>query len=356
MPFNADLTSLVAGAVGLTVSAALGWRWLRRRDADLRSAMRLQADHAANDSLNQLAAFGRALSSAVESSAARQVFWRFMPTFAGNREVWLLTRRGERWESLVHDRAGDERSEESIEASANRVLAEGHHGKGLVIESEWCLPLVAGETVVGVMGVRRTPELSSFDTSVIQAAVGLLALSVRNCQLHADTRESTVRDGLTGCFTRAYALEALQAELRRSRRTRRPVSVLMIDIDGFSTFNQRHGHPVGDALLAAIGARLATMLRGTDIKCRYGGDEFLIVLPDTMAQGAAHVAANLAEALGHMTLDGTVDSGPQVSLGLAVSGKAESDARALISSAEGALKQAKAQGVPYWTTQLAKVV
>lgn len=318
--------------------------------------MRLETDQVASDSLNQLAAFGRALASAVESSAARQVFWRFMPAFAGNREVWLLTRRGDRWESLVHDRAGDERSEESIEASANRVLAEGPHCKGLVIDNEWCLPLIAGEALVGVMGVRNTPELSHFDTSVVQAAVGLLALSVRNCQLHADTRESTVRDGLTGCFTRAYALEALQAELRRSRRTRRPVSVLMIDIDGFSTFNQRHGHAVGDALLAAIGARLATMLRGTDIKCRYGGDEFLIVLPDTMAQGAEHVATNLAEALGHMTLDGTVETTAQVSVGLAVSGKSECDARALIASAEAALKQAKAQGVPYWSTQLAKVI
>lgn len=340
----------------MAVALVLGRRWLELRDVALRSRVRAEADTAAADSMTQLAAFGRALATAVESSAVRQVFWRFMPAFAGNREVWLLTRRGERWESLVHDRAGDERTDESIEASANRVLAEGRHCKGLFIDNELCLPLVAGETIVGVIGVRNTPALSNLESSLVHAAVGLLALSVRNCQLHADTRESSVRDGLTGCFTRAYAIEALQAELRRSRRTRRPVSVLLVDIDRFAAFNHLNGHAVGDAVLSAIGSRLATMLRGTDIKCRYAGDEFLIVLPDTMLQGAEHVAGALAQALGQMTLDSHAVESPPVTVGLAVSGKADSDARAIISSAESAVRRAKEQGVPYCSTQLAAAI
>ena len=335
------------------------FRRLFRHDAATRLSSRAAPEQVVGDSLTQLAAFGRALGGALEPSAARQAFWRFMPAFAGNREIWLLTRRADRWESLVHDRAGDERSAESIEASANFVLAEGCHGKGLMIDGELCLPLIAGETLVGVIGIRSTPHLSSFDLSVINAAASLLGLSIRNSQLHADTRESSVRDGLTGCFTRAYALEAVQAELRRSKRTRRPIAVLMIDIVGFAAFNQRNGHAAGDALLSAFGERLAAMLRGTDIKCRYGGDEFLIILPDTMLQGAEHVASSLADALGQIAIDATRSGeSPAVRVGLAISGKSDSDARTLIASAELALSRAKESRQPYCSSspQLATAV
>ena len=124
----------------------------------------------------------------------------------------------------------------------------------------------------------------------VAAAAALLAIAVRNAQLFADVRDHSVKDSLTGCFNRAYALEFLDGELARSRRSGNPVSVVLFDVDDFKRINDRCGHLCGDNVLAAVGQRLRQVLRRSDIRCRYGGDEFLLVLPDTGDSGAARVA------------------------------------------------------------------
>ncbi len=104
---------------------------------------------------------------------------------------------------------------------------------------------------------------------------------------------TSVRDSLTGCFNRKHALEVMERELRRSSRLKTPVSVVMFDLDDFKGINDRFGHLCGDAMLRTIGERLRSALRGSDLICRYGGDEFLLVFPDTPAKGARHAIATL---------------------------------------------------------------
>jgi diguanylate cyclase (GGDEF)-like protein len=104
---------------------------------------------------------------------------------------------------------------------------------------------------------------------------------------------TSVRDSLTGCFNRKHALEVMDRELRRSSRLKTPVSVVMFDLDDFKGVNDRFGHLCGDAMLRTIGERLRSALRGSDLICRYGGDEFLLVFPDTPAKGARHAIATL---------------------------------------------------------------
>ena len=82
----------------------------------------------------------------------------------------------------------------------------------------------------------------------------------------------------------------IDTELRRARRSQMPVSLIMFDIDHFKDINDEHGHLCGDAVLAAIGTRLRELLRGSDLKCRYGGEEFLVLLPETALEGAKRVA------------------------------------------------------------------
>jgi diguanylate cyclase (GGDEF)-like protein len=168
---------------------------------------------------------------------------------------------------------------------------------------------------------------------------------VRNVHLFQETREHSLRDSLTNCFNRGHALETLDAELRRSRRSRQPLSILMFDIDHFKTINDELGHLRGDDLLRAVGAQLTRVLRSSDVRCRYGGDEFLIILPDTPLIGAQQVAesvrreiATLAMVAGGNTIAVTA------SVGVATAGPAELGVNALIERADDALYQAKRAG------------
>src|SRR4029077_9550464 len=127
-----------------------------------------------------------------------------------------------------------------------------------------------------------------------------LGISIRNAQLFRAVKENSLRDGLTGCFNRMHAIDCIDTELRRARRSQMPVSLIMFDLDHFKDINDRHGHQCGDAVLAAVGARMRDVLRGSDLKVRYGGEEFLVLLPETSVDGAMRVAETLRRAFTEM--------------------------------------------------------
>lgn len=300
--------------------------------------------------LERLVAFGRALGNALDPVAMRQVFWRYMPTFAGERELWMLTRKPDGWEAALQDATvHSPRSPDALESIAAEALAhpdaELADGDGLAVDDDLCFPMVVGDIAIGVVGVRHGSAVSDSERHALSAAAALLAIAIRNSQLLAQTRESSIRDSLTGCFNRAYAMESLTAELQRARRARRPLAVLMFDIDEFKSVNDRFGHLTGDAILAAIGGRLAAMLRATDVKCRYGGDEFLVILPDTVLAGAEHVATALLEALAELRVPaGNGSISPTVSVGIMVVPDGEVDPTTVIANADRALYRAKREG------------
>ena len=118
-------------------------------------------------------------------------------------------------------------------------------------------------------------------------------MSIKNAQLFREVKDNSVKDALTGCFTRSHALDVIDAELRRARRSQTPVSMIMFDLDHFKDVNDRYGHLCGDAVLSAVGKRMKEVLRGSDLKCRYGGEEFLVLLPETPLHGARRVAETL---------------------------------------------------------------
>jgi len=339
---------------GLTVLVgAYAFHQYRKRQQARAAVAAAQAEAALEraraEDLERLVAFGRALGGALESGAIRQVFWRHLPTFARDREVWMLTRDADGWDRSASELgqltgpAADRIETVAVEA-LDVMSAYASMPYGVAIQEYRCFPMMVGDTAVGVVGVREVPALSAAEQSAMGAAVALLAIAVRNEQLLAQTRDSSVRDGLTGCFNRAYAIETLSKELRRASRTGHPVAVLMIDIDEFKAVNDRFGHLSGDALLTAVGARLATVLRTSDVKCRYGGDEFLVILPDTPIGGAEHVAAAVTHAVADLVLPESDEVSPTVSLGVAAALPGEQDAHAVIARADEALYRAKREG------------
>jgi diguanylate cyclase (GGDEF)-like protein len=204
--------------------------------------------------------------------------------------------------------------------------------------------IVAG-TPEGVLGVSSDPPLTDHQRSILSAAAALLAVSLKNSQLFREVRENSVRDALTGCFNRAHALEVLDAEIRRARRSKLPLSLIMFDLDNFKAINDRHGHLCGDAVLSAVGATMKSELRGSDLKCRYGGDEFMVILPDTPLAGAKQVSENLRAALElHPITWNAEQVRVTASFGVGVVNPTDQDPLAAIARADAALYRAKDRG------------
>ena len=168
-------------------------------------------------------------------------------------------------------------------------------------------------------------------------------MALRNLRVLQELQQQGIIDQLTGCLNRATGVMNLQGELRRARRSRRPVSILMIDIDHFKTINDTHGHLAGDAVLEKLGVLIGQVLRTTDIRCRFGGDEFLVILPETPLAGAEQAATKLRAAM--RTLDAGIDgSRPTLSIGIAQAERGELDAASLVGRADAALYKAKQSG------------
>jgi diguanylate cyclase (GGDEF)-like protein len=301
-----------------------------------------------SEELERLVGLSRALASVNDYMGLSQALWRYLPKFTCDRASWLLICQQGCWDVLLRD-TDDRRSNEELEAIAGKALAidasQPARVDGISIDDALCFPMMAGGNPVGVLIVRDKPGLSLDERRALLAAVSLAGIAVRNVQAFVEARENSLRDGLTGCFNRAHAVDTLHAELKRARRTRASLSMLMFDIDHFKRVNDSYGHLAGDQLLAEVGRRLDSVLRSTDVKCRYGGDEFLIILPETPASGARQLAESLRQELSTIAVD-TAD-GPLTatfSIGVATAGEEDKDAETFVARTDRELYKAKRNG------------
>jgi diguanylate cyclase (GGDEF)-like protein len=173
-----------------------------------------------------------------------------------------------------------------------------------------------------------------------------LALALANLKLKNMLRTQAMRDPLTGLFNRRYMEESFEREFHRSHRNNRPVSIIMLDIDHFKKFNDRYGHDVGDILLKALGAMLRGIVRKEDIACRYGGEEFILILPEATIEIATQRAEYFRKSLQltsfkhHDQNIGTIT----VSMGVAAYPDHGQDAETVLRKADEALYKAKKSG------------
>ena len=308
----------------------------------------LQAGTRATE-MERLVNFGQALGRSLDLDAIRDVVGQHLPKLAGTEDAWILLRAGSQWQALI----GTAR-ESRRDIERTRVDVVDH---ALINDAAWasdaiagdghlCIPMTAGGHPVGVLGIPNTAgPFTAERTRVLTMAGALLAISLRNAQLFHDVRENSLRDGLTGCFNRTHALDVIDTELRRARRAQTPVSLIMFDIDRFKDINDRYGHLCGDAVLAAVGVRMREVLRGSDLKCRYGGEEFLVLLPETPLEGAKRVADTLRRELADMPVIWKSEPvSVTASFGVSVALPSEIDSKALIGRADAALYRAKDQG------------
>lgn len=213
-----------------------------------------------------------------------------------------------------------------------------------------CLPLVAqGETVglIYLEGLRQdTAAVEAGQASYVHAFAENVALTLINIRLRETLRNQSIRDPLTGLFNRRYLNVALEIDLARAERSKSSLACIMIDVDHFKRFNDSLGHDAGDAVLKHVAETLTALSRKGDIACRYGGEEFILVLPGATAEeaaGRAEVMRRAVKALSVMHRK-TMLEPISLSLGVAAYPLHALTAETIVSAADAALLTAKRAG------------
>jgi diguanylate cyclase (GGDEF)-like protein len=173
---------------------------------------------------------------------------------------------------------------------------EGHL-LGILPESRavLCIPITYGETLLGVLNVesQRENAFSPQDVLILNTLADLLATALHNSFVFQKLQQQSITDGLTGIKTRRFFWEALTSEWKRASRSGRPFSVVLMDLDKFKDVNDTLGHLEGDLVLARVGRLLEQKCRQSNVVARYGGDEFIILMPETGVEQAQILAERL---------------------------------------------------------------
>ena len=211
-----------------------------------------------------------------------------------------------------------------------------------------CIPLSAQNETLGLLHV-SVPASGQLTEGTVQVAATLaehLGLVLANLELRETLQSQSVRDPLTGLFNRRYLEASLERELSRAKRGKSPLGVVMLDLDHFKSFNDTFGHEAGDDVLRELGTFLQRHVRGADIACRYGGEEFTLILPGASLAVTRARADQLRERIKQLQVDyhGQLLGPLTVSLGVAILPDHGTSGEAVLHAADTALYRAKTEG------------
>jgi len=158
------------------------------------------------------------------------------------------------------------------------------------------VPLISGDRTIGVLNV-NDPEFDNnenydFEGRIVRISRHL-AVSIHNTILYEKVKDLSMRDSMTGLYNFRHFLETLKIEVERAVRYKEPLACIMLDIDNFKSINDSYGHQVGDLVLKELARSVSLSVRSSDIPARYGGDEFIIVLPNTGKEFAMKISQRL---------------------------------------------------------------
>lgn len=210
------------------------------------------------------------------------------------------------------------------------------------------------DTLSGFVVVKKQSEnLSIQQAKWLNSIFAQMAVVLDRCQLHERLKNLSIRDDLTGVYNRRYFFQMLELEFKRAQRFQRSLSLIMLDIDHFKKINDQLGHLKGDQILKTLTHIISSSIREYDLFARFGGEEFVIILPHTNVQGAQTVAEKIHALMRTKVKNELIEEGIDldfhgidfsVSLGLADYPSAALSPKELIHQADMALYQAKRQG------------
>jgi diguanylate cyclase (GGDEF)-like protein/PAS domain S-box-containing protein len=219
------------------------------------------------------------------------------------------------------------------------------------VASYVCMPVQGQGQILGLLHIAvevspHTKRPTRDDEQRLRAMTDRVGPALANLRLRDALREMALRDGLTGLYNRRYLEDALNRELLRAERSGKPVSVVMIDIDHFKTFNDKFGHDAGDFVLSAVARAITKSIRPSDIACRYGGEELAVVLSEADLECARKRAEQMRLAIRDTNLThlGQTLPAPTASFGVAVYPTHGTTPAGLLKAADQALYRAKQEG------------
>lgn len=217
-----------------------------------------------------------------------------------------------------------------------------------------CAPLAAQTETLGLLHIQVRRRASNKARAAVLAERERLvktlgeqvALALSNIRLRGTLREQSSRDSLTGLFNRRYMEESLDREVRRATREGYGLGLLMADLDNFKALNDAFGHAAGDDALRRIGRFLSGAVRGEDVACRFGGEEFVLILPKANLEDTRRRAEALRTGIKSQPADEAARPYPSVSMSIGVAAFPDHGATVeqLILAADAAMYRAKAQG------------
>jgi two-component system cell cycle response regulator len=223
--------------------------------------------------------------------------------------------------------------------------------------SRWsalAVPLRISGAVAGVLALYERHDGQPFDDAdleTVRSFAGQATVALDNVLLHQEAQRLSITDGLTGLWNYRYFQMNLAKEIERSARFRRPLALLMLDLDRFKQVNDTYGHQRGDSVLVELATRVKAQTREIDILARYGGEEFVLVLPETGLSGAEHTAERICQVVRErpFTVGDEEPLTVTVSVGIAVFPDHGTDGQTLVAAADRALYGAKNAGRDTWT-------
>lgn len=212
-----------------------------------------------------------------------------------------------------------------------------------------CTPILAQGETLGIVHFQATdnaPQLDASELSFKTTFAGQVGLSLANIKLREALRTQSIRDPLTGLYNRRYLEETLEREVRRAARAQQSLGILMIDLDHFKNFNDTYGHEAGDAVLRETGASLSKGIRAEDFVCRFGGEEFVVILPTADLAASRARAERLRAKMKELTVlhQGRSVGMVTISVGVAAFPDHGISPNELMAAADAALYEAKRGG------------
>lgn len=224
-----------------------------------------------------------------------------------------------------------------------------------------CIPILAQGETLGIVHFQATgesPQMEASELSFKTTFAGQVGLSIANIRLREALRTQSVRDALTGLYNRRYLEETLERELRRAARAEQSLGILMIDLDHFKSFNDTYGHEAGDTVLRETGQFLSKGIRAEDYVCRFGGEEFVIILPTADPEASRARAERLRSKMKELSVmhHGRSLGAVTISLGVAAFPQHGTSPKELMAAADAALYEAKRGGRDQVAVALVKAV
>ncbi|HEY5506787.1 MAG TPA: GGDEF domain-containing protein [Coriobacteriia bacterium] len=352
MHSSADIVIVVFKAVSIVVTAALVGNVARKqaaRELQLRQSQRHY--HELNEGLSRRLSELRAISEISEIIHSTLDFEQ-----VGNLVLEIVSKVIDLPSSSLF--VIDKRKDETLYSASFGVTPDVRRRSGDTYvprahpageEMFACTTILDRGTLLVVFcaAAERLEGLMAEDRLLLTAVANDLTIAVENSELYKLTKRMAITDELTGLNNYRFMLQRLDDEIERARRFGRNLSLLMLDADDFKLHNDTHGHVAGDAALSELAVAMQHAVRDIDVVCRYGGEEFAILLPETDADGAFVAAEKVREAVANHQFpdaDGRKTERLTVSIGLSTFPRPAADREELLRQADDALYVAKRSG------------